>query len=187
MNMEQTLAREVCLEQTVELPGQTDAVRQVEAYTVGTIERIELLVLGSSSNNHSHTHIHSTSNNHFLYRVSIAYPNDTAGEELPQFLNVVFGNTSLKKGVSVENVTLSRHLLENRSMFPGPRYGIIGLREMLGVPRAPLLCTALKPMGKTAEEFADMAYSLAKGGIDIIKDDHGLSNQSEFCNCLHII
>mmetsp|Transcript_25561 Transcript_25561/g.53393 ORF Transcript_25561/g.53393 Transcript_25561/m.53393 type:complete len:1020 (+) Transcript_25561:329-3388(+) len=67
--------------------------------------------------------------------------------------------------------------MENRTMFPGPRYGIRGLRELLGVPRAPLLCTALKPMGRSAEELADMAYSLARGGMDIIKDDHGLSNQ----------
>ena len=135
-------------------------MKQVEAYTVGTIERIEHL---------------STHNN--LYRVSIAYPNNTAGNELPQFLNVVFGNTSLKQGISVENVTLSHHLMENHSMFPGPRFGIQGLRDLLGVPQAPLLCTALKPMGCSSQEFADMAYSLAKGGIDIIKDDHGLSNQ----------
>ncbi|KAL7553480.1 hypothetical protein ACHAWF_017510 [Thalassiosira exigua] len=169
------LAREVCLEQTVELPGRIDVVKEVEAYTVGSIERIELL--GTGSNGHGHGQHGGAVDGRSLYRVSIAYPNDTAGEELPQFLNVVFGNTSLKKGVSVENVTLSRHLLENRSMFPGPRFGVRGLRELLGVPRAPLLCTALKPMGKTSEEFADMAYALAKGGIDIIKDDHGLSDQ----------
>ncbi|KAL9186650.1 hypothetical protein ACHAXT_005888 [Thalassiosira profunda] len=163
-----TLARELALEQTVELPGQIDAVREVEAYTVGSIERIELL------RHHTST---STGHDHSLYRVSIAYPNDTAGEELPQFLNVVFGNTSLKKGVSVENVTLSRHFMDTPAMFPGPKFGIQGLRDLLGVPQAPLLCTALKPMGKSSQEFADMAYALAKGGIDIIKDDHGLASQ----------
>eukprot|EP00986_Skeletonema_menzelii_P002687 scaffold747_cov145-Skeletonema_menzelii.AAC.13 len=163
------IAREICLEQTVELPGTTQAVRSVEAYTVGTLERIEYL--GSNHNNHN------DHPNHSLYRVSIAYPNDTAGEELPQFLNVVFGNTSLKRGVSVENVTLSRHLMQNTTMFPGPKFGIAGIRKMIGVPQAPLLATALKPMGRSSEELASMAYKLAKGGIDIIKDDHGLSNQ----------
>ena len=34
------LARELCLEQTVELPGKIDLVKQVEAYTVGAIEQI---------------------------------------------------------------------------------------------------------------------------------------------------
>lgn len=160
------IAREICLEQTVELPGTTQEVRSVEPYTVGTLERVEFL--GDGSNNHP---------NHSKYRVSIAYPNDTAGDELPQFLNVVFGNTSLKRGVAVEDVTLSRHLMENSTMFPGPKFGIEGIRKILGVPQAPLLCTALKPMGKSSEDFANMAYALAKGGMDIIKDDHGLANQ----------
>jgi hypothetical protein len=79
--------------------------------------------------------------------------------------------------VAVENVTLSQTLEENTNMFPGPQFGIQGLRKLLGVPQAPLLCTALKPMGKSAPELANMAYQLARGGIDIIKDDHGLSNQ----------
>ena len=63
-------------------------------------------------------------------------------------------------------------------MFPGPKFGIAGIRDIIGEQQAPLLCTALKPMGRSAKEFAAMAYSLARGGIDIIKDDHGLSNQT---------
>ena len=54
-------------------------------------------------------------------------------------------------------------------MFPGAKFGIAGLRELLGVPDHPLLCTALKRMGKSSEEFAKMAYCFARGGIDIIK------------------
>lgn len=106
------IAQEICLEQTVELPGSTEVVRSVESYTVGTVEQIEFLGNNHSKRNHHHPP-------HSLYRVSIAYPNDTAGDELPQFLNVVFGNTSLKRGVAVENITLSRHLMENSTMFPG--------------------------------------------------------------------
>lgn len=154
------LAKDLCLEQTVELPGQIDAVKQVEAYTVGMIE-----------------HVTAIPHRPHLYKVTIAFPNQTAGNELTQFLNVVFGNTSLKKGVSVAHVTLSPELIDNNTMFPGPQFGIQGLRDKLGVPQAPLLCTALKPMGKSVQDFANMAYALAKGGIDIIKDDHGLANQ----------
>ena len=152
-------AWEACLEQTVELPEDTQAVQDVMPYVVGSIERIAKVVPGE------------------LYRVSVAYPNDTAGGELTQWINVVFGNTSLKPGVSVAAARLSPTLSNDASMFPGPRFGIKGLRELLGVPQAPLLMTALKPMGKSSKEFAAMAYYLAKGGCDIIKDDHGLADQ----------
>ena len=74
----------------------------------------------------------------------------------------------------VADVVLSPTLL---GQFLGPRFGAAGLREVLGVPRGPLLCTALKPMGSTVAALAEMAYAFAKGGIDIIKDDHGLANQ----------
>jgi len=165
------IAWDTCLEQTVELPDRIDAVKDVMPYVVGSIERIERV-----HDRHGQRE-GSSPPQVLLWRVSVAYPNDTAGDELTQFVNVVFGNTSLKRGVAVENVTLSRSLSDNRCMFPGPKFGIRGLRDLLGVPNAPLLCTALKPMGKSSREFADMAYRLARGGIDIIKDDHGLADQ----------
>jgi ribulose-bisphosphate carboxylase large chain len=55
-----------------------------------------------------------------------------------------------------------------------------GLRALVGADARPLLCTALKPMGFTPAMLADLAYKLALGGLDIIKDDHGLANQP-FC------
>ena len=62
--------------------------------------------------------------------------------------------------------------------FRGPRFGRDGLRERLGVPTRPLLCTALKPLGLSPEGLAELAYRFALGGIDIIKDDHGLADQN---------
>ncbi len=35
-------------------------------------------------------------------------------------------------------------------------------------------------MGKTVAELAELAYQFALGGMDLIKDDHGLTNQP-FC------
>ena len=40
-----------------------------------------------------------------------------------------------------------------------------------------MLMTALKPMGSTTAQLAAMAYDFAKGGIDVVKDDHGLADQ----------
>jgi ribulose-bisphosphate carboxylase large chain len=64
--------------------------------------------------------------------------------------------------------------------FRGPRFGRAGLRSRLDVHDRPLLCTAIKPMGLSAAELGELTYQLAVGGIDLIKDDHGLADQS-FC------
>ena len=60
---------------------------------------------------------------------------------------------------------------------PGPRFGRAGIRALLDVADRPLLGTALKPMGLSAADLADLAYQLALGGVDIIKEDHGLTDQ----------
>ena len=62
--------------------------------------------------------------------------------------------------------------------FGGPRFGIEGLRARVGVIGRPLTCSALKPQGSTAAELAQIAAALARGGVDLIKDDHGLANQA---------
>jgi ribulose-bisphosphate carboxylase large chain len=108
------------------------------------------------------------------YRARISYANEIAGSELPQLLNVIFGNSSIKPGILVEWLDLSPGVL---AAFKGPRFGRQGLRERLGNPERPLLCTAIKPMGLSAEALAEIAYQCALGGIDIIKDDHGLADQ----------
>ncbi|HEY0605660.1 MAG TPA: RuBisCO large subunit C-terminal-like domain-containing protein, partial [Herpetosiphonaceae bacterium] len=109
------------------------------------------------------------------YEAVISYAVETAGGELTQLLNVIFGNISIKPGIRVEHLDLPSGLLD---IFKGPRFGRQGIRDLLGVPDRPLLCTALKPQGLSARQLADLAYQFALGGIDIIKDDHGLANQS---------
>jgi ribulose-bisphosphate carboxylase large chain len=37
--------------------------------------------------------------------------------------------------------------------------------------------TALKSMGLSSVELVEITYGFAKGGIDIIKDDHGLKER----------
>ena len=109
-----------------------------------------------------------------LVRVEVSYAVETTGFELPQLLNVLFGNSSLLPGVKLVDVTLPASLTER---LGGPRFGINGLRAMFDAPTRPLLATALKPMGSPPERFAEMAYQLALGGVDMIKDDHSLANQ----------
>jgi ribulose-bisphosphate carboxylase large chain len=149
-------AQDICLEQTVELP---DALVHDESIRTHVFGRIESLTpIGEN-----------------LFQARISFAVEIAGAELTQLLNVMFGNISIKPGIRLERIELSPALQQK---FRGPRFGRDGLREFLKVPHRPLLCTALKPMGLTVAQLADLAYQLALGGIDIIKDDHGLADQS---------
>lgn len=56
--------------------------------------------------------------------------------------------------------------------FPGPRFGVPGLRELLDVTGRPLLLAIVKPgRGYTAEEGAAIFLEAARGGVDIVKDE----------------
>ena len=157
-------ARGICLEQTVELPASLVPAGFIADEVVGRVEWLR--PSGSSGRGPAGEH---------EWSVGISYADACAGEDLPQLLNVVFGNTSLQPGVKVQGLFLSPGIL---GLFRGPRFGPEGLRRLVGVaPGAPLVMTALKPMGLPTRALAEMAGKLAEGGVHIIKDDHGLANQ----------
>lgn len=147
-------AKDICIEQTVEFPADLLPAGVIPDHVVGRIESFE------------------TADS--CYKVKISYATETTANELTQLLNVVFGNISIKPGIKVENINFSPALL---SQCNGPRFGRDGLRGLLGIPKRPLLFTALKPMGLSSRQLAKLAYQFALGGIDIIKDDHGLTDQ----------
>lgn len=88
---------------------------------------------------------------------------------------IIFDNISIKPDTKVEKLKLPSRILEQ---FKGLRFGMEGLGKLLGLEKRTLLFTALKSMGLTSKELAELAYKFALGGIDIIKDHHGFSNQS---------
>ena len=170
----------LCLEQTVELPlALVPPGTWVHTHVVAKCETLRRT--HSRMHHHAHT-VHTPpagddntpSSDASRWEAVVRYSDDTTGGELPQLLNVIFGNTSIKEHVMVMDLELSASLL---GKFLGPRFGTKGLREVCGVHEGPMLMTALKPMGSSVAKLAEMAYHFAKGGIDIIKDDHGLANQ----------
>jgi 2,3-diketo-5-methylthiopentyl-1-phosphate enolase len=67
--------------------------------------------------------------------------------------------------------------VEVANRFKGPKYGISGIREKLGVYDRPLVLHIIKPkMGMTPEETANQVYQTALGGADLCKDDEMLSD-----------
>lgn len=148
-------ARDICFEQTVEFPDKLIPSDFIRNNVVGKLEQFTPYDSGG-------------------FKAVISYAQETAAKELTQLLNLVFGNISIKTGIRVCDIVFPKAFL---SVFSGPRFGRKGLRELLNVFDRPLLCTALKPMGLSASRLAELAYLCAVGGIDIIKDDHGLTNQ----------
>jgi len=58
------------------------------------------------------------------------------------------------------------------AQFEGPRFGVQGFREMLGVYNRPLNLGVIKPnIGLPSEPFAELGYKAWLGGLDIAKDD----------------
>ncbi|MEP7069579.1 MAG: RuBisCO large subunit C-terminal-like domain-containing protein [Usitatibacter sp.] len=99
----------------------------------------------------------------------------TTGNEASQLMNMLFGNCSLQPEVELVDVAFPAGFAK---VFPGPRFGVEGIRTITGVHGRALTCTALKPQGSTVEYLAHLARTFALAGIDIIKDDHGIANQS---------
>ncbi len=143
------------VEQTIEFPAALVPNDDIQNQVVGRIETVESLSAESTA-------------------VTVSYAVETSGFELPQLLNVLWGNSSLLPGIKLVDFALPASMLR---LFPGPRFGVAGLRKAFDAPQRPLLATALKPMGLSSKRLAKVAYELALGGIDMIKDDHSLANQ----------
>jgi ribulose-bisphosphate carboxylase large chain len=109
------------------------------------------------------------------FDVEIALAASTIGDDAGQLLNMLFGNSSLHADVILSDVALPPELL---ATFGGPRHGLEGLRRRARARHRALTCSALKPQGLSAEALAKIAFSLALGGLDFVKDDHGLADQT---------
>jgi len=149
------LAEHICYEQTVEFPGDLIPDGEIKNQIVGRLESLERIDKKRS-----------------VAKISFAV--EITGFEFTQFLNNLFGNISILPGIRIINIDIPESLL---SISKGPRFGKQGITNILGVNR-PLICSALKPLGMSAEQLAEQAYQFAAGGIDLIKDDHGICNQA---------
>ena len=153
-----SFAKDIALEQTLELPESSISDRSLRDAVMGQILNIRLAEEDPPR-----------------FDATIAYHFETTGYKIPQFLNVLFGNSSMKNNLKIVKLGLPDEFLKH---FSGPRYGIEGLRKKMGIYDRPLACTALKPMGAPIKDLAKMAAGFVRGGGDILKDDHGLADQS---------
>ena len=111
----------------------------------------------------------------------VAYPIDLFElDNISGLLAGIVGNIAGMKMVSAMRVFDIRFPKKMIKAFLGPRYGVAGVRKMLGKKKGCLLVTVPKPkIGRTAKEQAALAWDLftaGDGSYDGIKDDENLTN-----------
>jgi 2,3-diketo-5-methylthiopentyl-1-phosphate enolase len=110
------------------------------------------------------------------YIIQIAFPQVNIGSQIPMLLTTVVGNISMGGRIKVLDIRFPRKFVAG---FQGPKFGISGVREILGVSDRPLLNNMIKPCtGYTPEVGVNLFRAAALGGCDIIKDDELLANAS---------
>jgi ribulose-bisphosphate carboxylase large chain len=142
----------IAVEQSVEMPLAGIDEPAILSDVVGAVEQID--DLGDDT---------------FSVRIGLAVA--TVGDDPGQFLNMLFGNTSLHDDVILRDVSVPER-------FRASAGGTPELRRRLGVPKRAFTGSALKPQGLSPERLASLAARFAAGGLDFIKDDHGLADQA---------
>lgn len=151
-------AEAVALEQTLEIPRDAVPTGYVEDVMLGRLVALEPDA-GSQGG----------------YRATISYANDDVGGDFLQLLNIIFGNSSILDGLRVIDIELNDEL---EALCGGPRFGAEGLRSRAGASGRPLFMSAIKPVGLGTAALAERAAQFALGGMDFVKDDHGLVDQA---------
>jgi ribulose-bisphosphate carboxylase large chain len=149
-------AETIAVEQSVEMPVSAINDRAVLDDIVGKVEEIRDLGDGR-----------------FEVRIGLAVA--TTGLEAGQLLNMLFGNTSIHPDVVLADAIFPDVIL---AALGGRRPGLAGWRQRARAKDRALTCSALKPQGLPPRELALIAGKLARGGLDFIKDDHGLADQA---------
>ncbi|MBM7659650.1 2,3-diketo-5-methylthiopentyl-1-phosphate enolase [Bacillus mesophilus] len=101
--------------------------------------------------------------------VKVAYPIANFSHDIPAILTTVFGKLSLDGEVKLIDLDFPQ---EVKQTFPGPTFGIDGIRAKLGVHDRPLLMSIFKGViGRDLTYLREQLKEQLLGGVDLVKDD----------------
>lgn len=101
--------------------------------------------------------------------IMIGYPIVNMNPDIPSILTTVFGKLSMDGQIKLMDLQLPDCLL---TQFPGPRFGIEGIRRMIGVHNRPLLMSIFKQcIGLPLHELEKEYQKQVDGQVDLVKDD----------------
>jgi ribulose-bisphosphate carboxylase large chain len=105
-------------------------------------------------------------------KLTLSFPFDNVGANLPTLLSTVAGNLyelGELSGLKLLDITVPDEFAKR---YPGPQFGIDGTRKLAGVYGRPIIGTIVKPsVGLTSEQTANLVRTLGEAGIDFVKDD----------------
>jgi len=149
----------------VEVPGVTSEMRaRHEGRVVRVLEAPPVEVGGDDDEVHD-------------FLVQIAVPTVNVGPQLPMLLTTLLGNDA-STSVQAKLVDLEIPDAYARDLG-GPRFGVAGVRALVGVTDRPLVLNMIKPCtGLSPQEGARIFKETALGGVDLVKDDELLGDTS---------
>ncbi|CAM4216652.1 2,3-diketo-5-methylthiopentyl-1-phosphate enolase [Paenibacillus tarimensis] len=101
--------------------------------------------------------------------IVIDYPDINFSRDIPALLVTIFGKLSMDGRIKLIDIDVSDNFL---SAFPGPKFGLPGVRQQLGITDRPLLMSIFKSViGHDLNGLQEQFYQQALGGVDLIKDD----------------
>jgi len=116
------------------------------------------------------------------YIIEIAFPTSNLSPDFELLMATVAGNISWwvseSTGFAIKllNLNFPKSYL---TTFKGPKFGLAGIREYLGIKERPILDSMIKPCtGHTTDMHVKLFKEAAYGGVDHIKDDELLGDIS---------
>jgi ribulose-bisphosphate carboxylase large chain len=112
------------------------------------------------------------------YIARIAFPSIIFERgNIPQYLSVIAG--SLFELDCLESIRLMDiELCEELVPFHGPKFGVTGVRHLVGIVDRPLVGISIRPkIGLNPADTAEFVYKAAIGGVDVVTDSELLTNQ----------
>lgn len=111
----------------------------------------------------------STSHTDTTSRFTIRYPLHNVSPDFSSILTTTFGKLSLDDSIRLIDLTLPETLAPD---FKGAKFGVDGIRELLGVHDRPLVMSIFKGViGRDLTFLEQQLRDQFAGGIDIVKDD----------------
>ncbi|RNB52988.1 2,3-diketo-5-methylthiopentyl-1-phosphate enolase [Brevibacillus gelatini] len=101
--------------------------------------------------------------------ITVSYPTRNFTSDIPSLLTGIFGKLSMDGKIKLVDIAFPDSFLQ---AFPGPKFGIEGLRSRLNAHNRPLLMSIFKScLGLPFDDLKTQFKAQAAGGVDLVKDD----------------